>query len=210
MWDEAYKGDNTYGRDTLPMDGTDLTKTECTRNDYFDALVGGGNGIGPNVPGVNCNPLEQGMMYNTDRPYGRAENNGGSGYNHYGASYQQNAVNDAYNQQSSSSTTTNNSTGADYSHYTCGGSAYNNGQPLRRTISVNDSLSPENKIKLFADFINDDDPAVAKKVAKKVDEMMLTASKRFASGELSMNDFTKTLMTAIYINSHKKDKDNGK
>ena len=196
MEDSAFGRGGTYGPDYVPMAGTDLKNNESIRYDYFDAQVGGI--VGANVPGVNCNAAaEFGMLYPNDTPYGS------SGYN---------PSSDTSNGQQQRGIYNGNQPPPPAAIHTASGEnvVYHNGKAFicdekgaERAVTINELLSAEEKVKLFAAFIND--PVVA----KRVDRIMVGATRRYSCGESSRNDFKKIMTVGAFIYSNQKN-NNGK
>ena len=186
MFDDAFVGDGAYGYGYSPMSVQDAMSGENVRHDPFDAAVGGGNGTGPNIPGLNCSAtLETGALH-------RNESYSTPGWHSYSAS-----SSSAYNGQNSgysSASSVSNETGSSTVWHNGGYSVPGN-RNIQREIPINDLLSAEIKIKLFAAFSND--PVVK----EKVDQFICGAAKSYKSGDLALNSFKKSMKVAAYIYS---------
>lgn len=196
MFDDAFVGDGAYGCGYSPMSVQDAMSGENVRHDPFDAAVGGGNGTGPNIPGLNCSAtLETGATH-------RNESYSTPGWKSYSnsSSSSYNGQNNSYSSSSSSSSESETNKSIVWRN---GRSSVSRSGNVQREVSLNEALSTEEKIKLFAAFSND--PAVK----KKVDEFICGAAESYKSGNLARNDFEKSMKVAAYIYSHKNN-NNGK
>ncbi len=195
MFDDAFVGDGAYGYGYSPMSVQDAMSGENVRYDPFDAAVGGGNGTAPNIPGLNCSATaETGALYRNE-----SYNNPGGRSSSASSSSAYNGQNSGHSSASSSMYTENGSSVV----WRNGGYSVPGNANVRREVSINDLLSAEMKIKLFAAFSND--PVVK----AKVDKFIYGAAKSYKNGDLARNDFKKSMKVAAYIYSHKNN-DNGK
>jgi len=185
MFDETFT-DGAYGPGCSPMSVQDAMSGENVRYDDGDAAVGGGNGIGPNIPGLNCSATaETGVLYrneNYSNPVCTSYSNPSSSSD-YGQS-------GSYSPPSSMS-----SSSGSPMVYRGGRSSVSQGAPVRE-VSINELLTAEQKIKLFAAF--SDDPAVK----KIVNDFIYGAAKSYKSGDLARNDFKKSMKVAAFIYSN--------